>query len=98
MGRCAAAVDDCKGAAAMLRMCVQSATAHVDRCCALLRAAGAMVAALDQALNACELDGAQLRQLHAICAAAMAATDLAIMRVKVGGRSAACRVGNDWPS
>lgn len=81
-GRCISCVEQCKDASATLRCCVHAATSHTARCCALLRAAGAAVAALDEALSAPGMREEQLRQLQATCAAVLAGIDMAIMRVK----------------
>ena len=50
----------------------------------LLRAAGATAAALDHAVTQVQsAECSQQQQLHALCAAALAATDMAISQVKV---------------
>lgn len=50
----------------------------------LLRAAGATAAALDHAVTQVQFaECSQQQQLHALCAAALAATDMAISQVKV---------------
>lgn len=80
----AAAVEQCRAAVSTLRSCVQAATSRLDSCCALLRAAGAAVAALEQACgNAAEVGSHQLRQLHSLSAAMLAATDMAVACVQV---------------
>ncbi len=77
-------MQQCRAAAAALRGCVQTATSHTERCCALLRAAGAAVAAIDAAAaSAAELGTLQQHELHGVCAAVLAVVDLAIVRVKV---------------
>ena len=84
-------VEQCKAAAAALRSCVQAASSNADSCCALLRAAGAALAALELAhAGAQELKPTQLQQLLVLSAAMLAAVDLAISCVKVSPRHTVC--------
>jgi hypothetical protein len=77
-------VDQCKAASAALRSSVQAASSNADNCCALLRAAGAALAALELAhAGVQDLKSTQLRQLLILSAALLAAIDLAISCVKV---------------
>lgn len=85
-------VEQCKAAAAALRACVQAATSSPVSCCALLRAAGAALAAVELAHSgAQDLKSDQLRQLLILSAALLAAMDLAVSCVKV---SSCCAAGS----
>lgn len=79
-----AALDQCRSAFATLRSCARAATSRLDSCCALLRATGAAMAALDQAFDATgDVNNHQLRQLHFFSAAMLATTYMAVARVQV---------------
>ena len=82
--RCMAAADEVKAAIGTLRACVQAAATNTERCCMLLRTAGAAAAALDQAVTRLQ-SISEAHKLHALCAAGLAATDMAITQVKVRG-------------